>query len=93
MGAVHCAGQAGHRAAVGQVLPPKAQLLGKQDWRYISGGGQVLRGAHPADTEITSLAFSRDSHTLLSRAADDTLKVGSPSASLLPVSCCQPRQG
>lgn len=59
---------------MGQVLPPKAQLLGKQDWRYVSGGGQVARGAHVADTEITSLAFSRDSSTMLSRAADDTLK-------------------
>ncbi|KAK9788441.1 hypothetical protein WJX73_007451 [Symbiochloris irregularis] len=68
-------GQAGSKAAVGQVLPPKAQLLGRQDWRYISSGGQVAHDAHPRDTEVTSLAFSRDSYTLLSRAADDTLKV------------------
>ena len=70
-----CTGQAGYKAAVGQVLPPKAQLLGRQDWRYISSGGQVAQKAHAQGGEITSLAFSRDSNTLLSRAADDTLKV------------------
>ena len=36
---------------------------------------QVLHGAHAKDCEITSLAFSKDNSTLLSRAADDTLKV------------------
>lgn len=35
----------------------------------------MLRKAHAADTDITSLAFSKDDLTLLSRAADDTLKV------------------
>ncbi len=55
---------------------PKAQMMGKQDWRYVSGGAQsVVRGAHPPDCDITSLAFSRDNITLLSRAADDSLKV------------------
>jgi len=58
---------------------PKAQMMGRQDWRYVSGGAQsVVRGAHPPDIDITSLAFSRDNITLLSRAADDTLKVLSP---------------
>ena len=36
---------------------------------------QVLHEAHTKDFEITSLAFSKDNNTLLSRAADDTLKV------------------
>ncbi len=55
---------------------PKAQMMGKQDWRFVSGGAQLmLRKAHIADTDITSLVFSRDNLTLLSRAADDTLKV------------------
>ena len=36
---------------------------------------QVLHGAHAKDCEVTSLAFSKDDNTLLSRAADDTLKV------------------
>jgi hypothetical protein len=26
---------------VGQVLPPKPQMMAKQDWRYVSGGGQA----------------------------------------------------
>jgi hypothetical protein len=106
------AGKFGTSAAVGQVLPPKPQMLGKQDWRYVSGGGQVPKacvhalthgvcphsccanaprhwlqtcldwsvqvchGAHDADSEVTSFAFSRDDNTLLSRGADETLKVG-----------------
>ena len=51
-------------------------MMGKQDWRFVSGGAQLmLRKAHIAGTDITSLAFSKDDFTLLSRAADDTLKV------------------
>lgn len=51
-------------------------MMGKQDWRFVSGGAQLmLRKAHMADTDITSLAFSKDNLTLLSRGADDTLKV------------------
>lgn len=68
------AGKFGSSAAVGQVLPPKPQMLGKQDWRYVSGGGQYVHGAHAAECDITSLAFLRDSHTMLSRGADATLK-------------------
>ncbi len=69
------AGKFGSSAAVGQVLPPKPQMLGKQDWRYVSGGGQYVHGAHAAESDITSLAFLRDSNTMLSRGADATLKV------------------
>ncbi len=72
------AGKFGASAAVGQVLPPKAQMLGRQDWSYLSGGGKVLHGAHAPASDITSLALSRNGATLLSRGADDTLKVDFP---------------
>lgn len=70
------AGSRGRSAAVEAVPVPRAQMMGKQDWRFVSGGAQLmLRKAHQADADITSLAFSADNLTLLSRAADDTLKV------------------
>ena len=47
---------------------------------------QVLHGAHTKDCEVTSLAFSKDDNTLLSRAADDTLKVR-PSSSNPTCAC------
>ena len=56
-------------------MPPKPQMIAKQDWRYVSGGGRVLRNAHEASTEITSLAFSSNGNSLASRGADETLKV------------------
>ena len=66
----------GRSAAVEAVPVPRAQMMGKQDWRYVAGGAQAIaRGAHPPDCDITSLAFSQDNLKLLSRAADDTLKV------------------
>lgn len=69
------AGKFGTSAAVGQVLPPKPQMVAKQDWSYVSGGGRSIYGAHADQLEITSLAFTRDSTTMLSRGADATLKV------------------
>lgn len=54
-------------------------MLGKQDWSYISGARQLARGAHEADEDITSLRFSADNNTLLSRSEDATLKVSSNS--------------
>ena len=81
------AGKFGTSAAVGQVLPPKPQMVAKQDWSYVSGGGRSVYGAHADQSDITSLAFTRDSNTMLSRGADATLKVPpailqqSPSAS------------
>ena len=56
-------------------MPPKPQMIAKQDWRYVSGGGRVLRNAHEPSTEITSLAFASNGHSLVSRGADATLKV------------------
>ncbi|KAL6753523.1 WD40 repeat-like protein [Haematococcus lacustris] len=68
-------GKFGTSAAVGQVMPPAPQMVEKQGWTYVSKSGQVVRGAHLAGTEITSLAFSQDGHTLLSRSLDSSLKV------------------
>ena len=56
-------------------MPPKPQMIAKQDWKYVSGGGQVLRNAHEPSSEITSLAFARNGTSLATRGADETLKV------------------
>jgi len=64
-----------HSSINGVVMPPKPQMIAKQDWRYVSGGGRVMRNAHEPSTEITSLAFASNGHSLASRGADETLKV------------------
>ena len=51
------------------------QMVARQDWRYVSAAAQVARGAHAADSEITSVALHSSGRTLVSRGADDTLKV------------------
>ena len=63
-------------------MPPKPQMIAKQDWKYVSGGGRVLRNAHEPSTEITSLAFASNGTSLATRGADETLKV------LFPPVCC-----
>lgn len=68
-------GKFGTAASTGVVMPPKPQMIAKQDWRYVSGGGRVLRNAHEPSTEITSLAFASNGHTLVSRGADESLKI------------------
>ena len=71
------AGTKGRAAAIEAVPVPRAQMVKKQDWRYVSGQATLFNyGTHPPDTDVTGLAFSQDNLTLLSRAADDTLKVG-----------------
>jgi len=35
------AGKFGSSAAIGQVLPPKAQMVVQQNWKYVSGGGRA----------------------------------------------------
>ena len=40
-----------------------------------ASAAQVCRGAHEAGTGVTSMSFSRDGYTLLSRGMDDTLKI------------------
>lgn len=67
-------GKFGTSAAVGLVPQPKAQVVAKQTWSYVSGTGKLLRAAHKADCEVTCLCFSLDGLTLLSRSADETLK-------------------
>lgn len=40
------AGKIGRSAAIEQVPVPAAQMVQKQDWRYVSNANQVLRAAH-----------------------------------------------
>lgn len=68
-------GKFGHSAAVGIVLPPSAQMVEKQGWTYASRPSQILRGAHEAQSEISSLAFSQDDRLLASRSTDGSLKL------------------
>ena len=48
-------GKFGRSAAVGVVPQPKAQVVPKQTWSYVSSTGQLLRGAHEPGNEITCL--------------------------------------
>ncbi|GLC42741.1 hypothetical protein PLESTM_001374500 [Pleodorina starrii] len=50
-------------------------MVEKQGWSYVSKPNQLIRDAHESGTEITSLCFSSDNHTLLSRGTDGTLKI------------------
>jgi WD repeat-containing protein 70 len=70
-------GKFGQSAAVGVVAQPKAQAIAKQTWTCVSRTGQLLRGAHAPDNEITCLRFSilDGGHSLLSRGADDSMKL------------------
>lgn len=69
-------GKFGLSAAVGVVAAPKAQAVAKQQWTYVSRTGQLVREAHAPCTEVTCLKFSQlDGHALLSRGADETLKI------------------
>jgi hypothetical protein len=52
-------GKFGTSAAVGIVLPPSAQMVEKQGWTYASRPNQIMRKAHEAQSEISSLAFSQ----------------------------------
>jgi WD40 repeat protein len=85
-------------AAVGQVMPPKAQLHLQQHWTYATRPVGTAKGAHaPGEDGVTALRFRRDNVTLASRASDGTLKlwdVRKLSAPLrvvegLPTSCPQ----
>ena len=70
-------GKFGHSAAIGIVPQPKAQAIQKQTWSYVSRSGQLLKGAHEPNSDITCLKFSRidGGKTLISRGADGTLKL------------------
>lgn len=68
-------GKVGRSAAIGQVAVPKAQMVPKQDWSYVAGATTNLQNAHEKGDDISSLCFSSDGNTLLSRSCDDSLKV------------------
>jgi WD40 repeat protein len=46
-----------------------------QTWSYVSKPNQLVRGAHDAGSETTSLSFSQDGNMLLSRNMEGTLKL------------------
>ena len=48
------AGKFGTSAAIGQVLPPKAQMVAQQDWKYVSGGGRVRSASLPCPLVLAS---------------------------------------
>ncbi len=54
---------------------PKQQMIGRQDWTYVSKPSQLARDAHEAQSEITSLCFSLDGRCLLSRSTDGSMKL------------------
>lgn len=87
------AGKFGTAASTGVVMPPKPQMIAKQDWRYVSGGGRVLRNAHEPSNEVTSLAFASNGNSLASRGADESLKVhyiSTPAPSISLALCATP---
>ncbi|QDZ20329.1 WD40 repeat domain-containing protein [Chloropicon primus] len=69
------AGKVGQAAKGAKVPAWKLKVQEKQRWTYNSRPGQLARGAHEADAEITGLCFSEDGHMLFSRSGDETLKV------------------
>lgn len=68
-------GKFGQSAAVGAVLAPKQQGVKQQNWSFVSKAGNILRNAHESSSEITCLQFSLDGTSLLTRGADETLKL------------------
>ena len=70
-------GKFGQSAAVGVVAQPKAQMVRKQTWTYVSRTGHLIRNGHEPETDITSLSFSKldGGKTLLSRGSDGTVKL------------------
>jgi WD40 repeat protein len=69
-------GSASYRSAsVGLVLPPSQQCHLDNSWSFASRAKTSFRNAHPAGETITSVAFSRDGRTILSRCGDGTLRV------------------
>ncbi|KAK3240584.1 hypothetical protein CYMTET_49585 [Cymbomonas tetramitiformis] len=80
-------------AAVALVLPPKAQLHHQNDWTYSMAPKHIVRKAHGDGDEITSIKFSSDGTTMLTRCSDHTLKEKPVAMDIptLPPSChCQP---
>lgn len=76
-----------HPPLLSQVPAPKQQMIAKQDWKYVSKASQVARAAHEAQSEITCLAFSQDSTSLLSRGMDGSMKLWDLRKLSQPVDC------
>ena len=69
-------GSRGFRSAsVGLVMPPSAQCHFDNHWSYSSRPKTTVKKSHPPGETVTSVAFSRDGNTLLSRCQDGTLRV------------------
>lgn len=65
----------GRSASVEQVLPPKAQMIPKQHWTYLSSTYKILRNAHDENSDMTCLKFKDDGNIMMSRCMDGTLKI------------------
>lgn len=50
-------------------------LFGTQTWKYAGSAKHVAKNAHPPGTEISDIKMLRDAASLLTRGADDTLKL------------------
>ena len=69
-------GNNGYRSAsVGVILPPSQQCHTDNKWVFNSRNKYHVKNAHAPGEAITSVAFAKDGHTLLSRSGDGTLKV------------------
>ena len=62
-------------ASIGLVLPPSQQCKLDNHWSFNARPSHLFRKAHPVDEEVTSMSFSRDGRTLVSRCGDGTLNV------------------
>ena len=73
---IFATGSRGFRSAsVGLVMPPSAQCHFDNHWSYSSRPKTTVKKSHPPGETVTSVAFSRDGNTLLSRCQDGTLRV------------------
>ena len=70
-------GNFGKSAALDVINVPQAQmpLFGKQTWKYAWSAKHVAKNAHPPGTEVSDIKMMRDGVSLLTRGADDTLKL------------------
>lgn len=70
-------GNFGKSAALDVINVPQAQmpLFGKQTWKYAGSAKHVAKNAHPPGTEVSDIKMLRDGVSLLTRGADDTLKL------------------
>ena len=66
-------------AAVGQVMPPRAQGVSQQNWSYTNRTMGCAKGVHAggdaAEGGMSSLVFKRDGTTLASRSGDGCVRL------------------